>query len=202
MDKQLTLFDFSSPQAAASWGPIDDRVMGGISNSTFLYKDSSGALFSGEVSMEHGGGFASVRSGHLDLELTETYLMEDAEESLNVLRDLKALGVLLSIDDFGTGYSSLGYLRRLPIDALKVDRSFLAGVPGDEDRTTITNAIIALGRSLRLRVIAEGVESGHQLAFLRDQGCDAIQGYLVSRPVPAERFVEFLAAGYRYGTTA
>ena len=71
MDKQLTFFDFSSPKAAASWGPIDDRVMGGVSNSTFLYKDSSGALFAGEVSMEHGGGFASVRSGHLDLELSD-----------------------------------------------------------------------------------------------------------------------------------
>ncbi len=176
-------------------GRDDLRIAVNVSSRQFAQKGFAGMV--ARVLNETG-----MNPARLDLELTETYLMEDAEESLSVLRDLKALGVLLSIDDFGTGYSSLGYLRRLPIDALKVDRSFLAGVPGDDDRTTITNAIIALGRSLRLRVIAEGVESGHQLAFLRDQGCDEIQGYLVSRPVPAERFAEFLASGYRYGTPA
>ena len=134
----------------------------------------------------------------LDLELTETVLMEDAEENLAVLRELKALGVRLSIDDFGTGYSSLGYLRRLPIGTLKVDRSFLAGVPSDEDRTTITSAIVALGRSLRLGVIAEGVESPEQVAFLRELGCDEMQGYLVSRPLPPRDFAAFLQPGYRW----
>jgi diguanylate cyclase (GGDEF)-like protein len=135
----------------------------------------------------------------LDLELTETVLMEDAEENLAVLQELKALGVRLSIDDFGTGYSSLGYLRRLPIGALKVDRSFLAGVPSDEDRTTITSAIVALGRSLRLGVIAEGVESPEQVAFLRELGCDEMQGYLVSRPLPPRDFAALLEPGYRWG---
>ena len=135
----------------------------------------------------------------LDLELTETVLMEDAEDNLAVLQEIKALGVRLSIDDFGTGYSSLGYLRRLPIGALKVDRSFLAGVPSDEDRTTITSAIVALGRSLRLGVIAEGVEYPEQVAFLRELGCDEMQGYLVSRPLPPEDFAAFLENGAHPG---
>lgn len=130
--------------------------------------------------------------GRLELEITETVLMEDDEDNRRVLEKLKDLGVGLSIDDFGTGYSSLGYLSRLPIDALKVDRSFLAGLPLDSDGKTLTAAIVALGRSLGLRVVAEGVESAEQLSFLWVLGCDEIQGYLVSRPVPPETFVPLL----------
>ena len=124
----------------------------------------------------------------LDLEITETSVMQDAEENRKILKRLKDLGIRVSVDDFGTGYSSLSYLRRLPLDALKVDRSFLAGVPTDEDRTTITTAIIALGRSLNLTVVAEGVETEEQLRFLREKGCHEAQGYWIGRPAPAEAF--------------
>ena len=130
----------------------------------------------------------------LDLELTETVVMEDAEENIRSLGRLKALGVRLSVDDFGTGYSSLSYLKRFPLDALKIDRSFLSGVPGDPDHVAITTAIIAMARSLRLDLVAEGVETEEQLAFIREQGCQEFQGYLVSPPVPAVRFLELVRA--------
>ena len=108
-----------------------------------------------------------------------------------MLRSLKEMGVHLSIDDFGTGYSSLSYLRRFPLDTLKIDRSFVKDVTTDADNAEITKAIIAMAHSLKLRVLAEGVETEEQYRFLRDQGCQVLQGFLFSRPLPYDELVRF-----------
>ena len=122
----------------------------------------------------------------LKLEITESAVMENAEEAAGVLAELKALGVGLSVDDFGTGYSSLAYLRRFPIDQLKIDRSFVQDVTRHPDSAAIVQSIIGLARSLRLQTVAEGVETSEQRDFLREAGCDLMQGYLFSRPLPPE----------------
>ncbi|MHC5350891.1 bifunctional diguanylate cyclase/phosphodiesterase [Metapseudomonas furukawaii] len=124
----------------------------------------------------------------LQLEITEGFIMSQAEEALGVLHNLKALGVQLAIDDFGTGYSSLSYLKRLPLDVLKIDKSFVHGLPDDPNDAAISRAIIALGRSMQLTVIAEGVETPAQEAFLTAEGCEQIQGYIVSIALPTEAF--------------
>ena len=126
--------------------------------------------------------------GKIVLELTESMMMSDAESSIALLASLKALGPSLSIDDFGTGYSSLAYLKRFPLDELKIDRSFVIGLAKDETDASIVRAIIALAHSLEFRVVAEGVETEEQLAALRRLGCDVFQGYFFSRPLPAEEF--------------
>jgi diguanylate cyclase (GGDEF)-like protein/PAS domain S-box-containing protein len=128
----------------------------------------------------------------LDLEITESNAMQNAELSISALWDLKNLGVRLSMDDFGTGYSSLNYLRRFPIDRIKIDQSFVRDVNRNPDDAAIAAAIIAMAHSLKLTVVAEGVETEEQLDFLRDQRCDEMQGYLFSPPVPAAKFQEFL----------
>jgi EAL domain-containing protein (putative c-di-GMP-specific phosphodiesterase class I) len=124
----------------------------------------------------------------LQLEITESFIMTQAEEALLILHELKELGLQLAIDDFGTGYSSLSYLKRLPLDILKIDKSFVRGLPSDPDDAAITRAIIALGRSLQMTVIAEGVETKAQEIFLTSEGCEQIQGYVISRPLSAESF--------------
>ena len=129
-----------------------------------------------------------VDPGHLGLEITETMLMQADERNLATLRSLRALGIRIAVDDFGTGYSSLSYLKHFPVDTLKIDRSFVQDVASREDDAAITRAIIAMGRSLQLRVVAEGVETREQLFFLRRHGCDAIQGALVGLPLPAPEF--------------
>ena len=111
--------------------------------------------------------------------------MNRTDEVVATLSRLSDLGLRLAIDDFGTGYSSLSYLRRLPIDTLKIDRSFVMDIGDDPDDTAIVVAVISMARSLKLKVIAEGVETPQQLEFLREQGCDQYQGYLVSRPISA-----------------
>lgn len=128
----------------------------------------------------------------LELELTETMLMQDAESSASVLTALKALGVRLAIDDFGTGYSSLSYLRRFPIDTLKIDQSFVRDIINNSDGATIVSAVIGLGKNLKQRVIAEGVETTEQLAFLRNQKCEEGQGFHFCHAVPAEAFMQLL----------
>ncbi len=128
---------------------------------------------------------AGIDASRLEVELTESLLMQKPEEAVLVLRQLKALGVTLALDDFGTGYSSLSMLKRFPLDTLKIDRSFVEGLPGDDDSVAIAQAIVAMARKLRYTVVAEGVETAAQSAFLRDNGCNALQGYLFSRPLPA-----------------
>ncbi|HEN8801718.1 EAL domain-containing protein [Pseudomonas sp. CM27] len=129
-----------------------------------------------------------LKAGDLQLEITENFIMSQAEEALAVLHQLKKLGVQLAIDDFGTGYSSLSYLKRLPLDILKIDKSFIRGLPDDPHDAAIARAIIALGRSMQLTIIAEGVENQAQQRFLAAEGCEQIQGYIVSLPLPAEDF--------------
>lgn len=130
----------------------------------------------------------------LEIELTESTLMRNAEEAVSMLNELHALGIGIAIDDFGTGYSSLSYLKRLPVDRLKIDRSFVADIGTSGDDETITAAIIALAHELRLQVIAEGVETSAQFAFLRERACDELQGYFFAPPLPGEEAAALLRA--------
>ena len=128
----------------------------------------------------------------LELEITETAVMSDPEESIRTLERLSEMGVLISVDDFGTGYSSMSYLRRLPIDKLKIDRSFINEITARPDDALIVQAVVSLAHSLRLKVIAEGVETREQLDFLKGIGCDQYQGFLFSRPLPAPAFLTLM----------
>ena len=128
----------------------------------------------------------------LELEITESLLMDDTEASQLALQDLKALGTGIYLDDFGTGYSSLAYLKKFPLDGLKIDRSFIRDLPGDADGEAITRAILALSHALRLTVVAEGVETAAQLAFLGAADCEVAQGYFFSRPLPFREFLIWL----------
>lgn len=127
---------------------------------------------------------------YLELEVTESLLLSNEDWMLEILKELKSMGVQLAIDDFGTGYSSLSYLRQFPVSKLKIDRSFIADVALDGDDAAITAAIISMARKLNLRVVAEGVENAEQVTFLRAQRCDGLQGYYFSRPLPADKLVE------------
>lgn len=153
-----------------------------VSAVEFRHKDflASVALILAETGLE---------PRYLELELTEGILMHDAESSVSVLQALKAMGVQLAIDDFGTGYSSLSYLKRFPIDTLKIDQTFVHDIGAESDDATIVSAVIAMGINLKQRVIAEGVETHEQLAFLRTRLCDEGQGFLFSHPLPPEELV-------------
>ncbi len=129
---------------------------------------------------------------NIDLEITETIAMTDAENSIKTLHRLKALGVQLSMDDFGTGYSSLSYLHQFPLDILKIDRSFVKDIEGNNEDGAIARAVIAMAHSMNLKVIAEGVETEEQFQFLKAHDCDIIQGYLISQPIPADKFEQLL----------
>jgi EAL domain-containing protein (putative c-di-GMP-specific phosphodiesterase class I) len=131
----------------------------------------------------------------LEIELTESVLIQNSTSTAAVLRALKTLGVQLAIDDFGTGYSSLSYLRQFPIDVLKIDQSFVHYITADADDATLVSAMIAMCQGLKRRVIAEGVETRAQLAFLQAQRCDEAQGFYFSHPVAAERFTKLLRTG-------
>jgi diguanylate cyclase (GGDEF)-like protein/PAS domain S-box-containing protein len=137
-----------------------------------------------------------VEPGCLELELTESFLMQDATVTGTVLRALKDLGVMLALDDFGTGYSSLSHLRRFPIDTLKIDQSFVRDLATDADDASIVNAVISMGESLHMRVVAEGVETRDQLAFLQQHGCPVGQGYYFGRPVLAGQLTPLLRANF------
>lgn len=150
------------------------------------------ALATGTAAVLERTGFPADR---LELELTESVVMREASESMRRMRELTRLGVGLAIDDFGTGYSSLAYLRSFPIRSLKIDRSFIQDVDRDPSSATIVQAIVAMGASLGLNVVAEGVETGQQLRALRKMGCHEMQGFLVSRALPAEEIVPLLRDG-------
>ena len=135
--------------------------------------------------------------GSLGLEITEGLVMQQAEASINTLRELVAMDIKISIDDFGTGYSSLSYLKRFPINVLKIDQSFVHDIPGDADDAAIASTIITMAHSLGLKVVAEGVETEEQLSFMCQHGCDAMQGYFFSKPLPADQFESFLKSGAR-----
>ncbi|MBI3900169.1 MAG: amino acid permease [Gammaproteobacteria bacterium] len=133
-----------------------------------------------------------VRAEYLELELTESTLIHNADTVIATLRALKSIGVSLSLDDFGTGYSNLRYLRRFPIDLIKIDQSFIVDLPDNEEAASITRAIIALASSLKLKTVAEGVETEGQLKFLIEHGCDAVQGFYYSQPLSAKQMTELL----------
>ncbi len=133
----------------------------------------------------------AVNPVFLTFEITESMIMADTENMLKKLKEIKGLGIKLSIDDFGTGYSSLRYLNRFPLDALKIDRSFVQELPGSTDASAIVNAILVLAKALKLKTIAEGVETDQQLAFLQNTACDAVQGYYFSKPMPVAAFESY-----------
>jgi diguanylate cyclase (GGDEF)-like protein/PAS domain S-box-containing protein len=161
-----------------------------VNISAMEFRDEN--FFEGVMAILQNTGF-DPRS--LELELTESVLMKRAESTESILRKLRARGVQLAVDDFGTGYSSLSYLRKFPIDALKIDQSFVRQITTAPDETTIVTAMISMGRSLKLRVIAEGVETLKELEFLQAHQCDEAQGYYFSRPVLPEQFAKLLETG-------
>ena len=136
---------------------------------------------------------SGLDSRWLEIELTESAIMKNMDESSSILQEIKLMGLRVAIDDFGTGYSSLAYLKRFPLDILKIDRSFIHDIPGDRDNEAIAAAIVAMAHSLNLEVIAEGVETEEQLEFLRSHGCDEVQGFLLSRPLPGEQMKDYIA---------
>ena len=142
--------------------------------------------------VENAIAYSDITPQQIELEITETVLMEDAATAERVLHKLSAMGVSIAIDDFGTGYSSLAYVKAFPIDRIKVDRSFIQDIPGDATGSVITQSILSLAKSLGLHTIAEGVETQEQVDFLRSHGCDELQGYLLSRPLPPTQVEELL----------
>ena len=177
-------------QQAALWraqGHEHLRVAVNISPSLFREKDLA-ALVQSVLDV------AGLPPENLELEITEGMLMGDVQRALTVLKELKAMGVFIAIDDFGTGYSSLAYLKRFPIDILKVDRSFVMECDAGNEAVAITRAIVSLAHSLNLRVVAEGVETASQLAVLNVLGCEEYQGYLFAKPLPVSEALAFLKA--------
>jgi EAL domain-containing protein (putative c-di-GMP-specific phosphodiesterase class I) len=130
----------------------------------------------------------------LELEITENVMLHDVEAAIRKLTAIRDLGVRLAVDDFGTGYSSLSQLKRFPIDALKIDHSFIRGIPTDKDDMAITEAILALGKTLGVTIVAEGVETVEQQRFLLRHACHEMQGFYFSRPIPPQQFAEFYRA--------
>jgi diguanylate cyclase len=134
-----------------------------------------------------------IEPWRLQLEITESNAMQNAENTIYTLRELKALGVRIAMDDFGTGYSSLSYLKRFPIDTLKLDAAFINDVTTDPSDAAIVSGVISMAHSLHIEVVAEGVETEGQLEFLQRQNCDVIQGFLFSKPLPADQIAHFVA---------
>jgi EAL domain-containing protein (putative c-di-GMP-specific phosphodiesterase class I) len=126
---------------------------------------------------------------YLEVEITESAVMDDVETAIDRLNVIAKMGVRISVDDFGTGYTSISYLKQFPVSILKIDQHFIKGLPGNQDDCAITTTVIALAHNLNLEVIAEGVETAEQLQFLADHHCDLIQGYFLSRPLPANKII-------------
>jgi diguanylate cyclase (GGDEF)-like protein len=177
-------------KAAKGWKDdhgFDIRIAINVSAAQFSQSDLCG--YTQKVINETG-----LAPHNVELEVTESVFMDDIHHTIQTLQNLHAIGVELAIDDFGTGYSSLSYLRQFPIDRLKIDQSFIRNALNDPDDASIARTIIALGRALGLKVIAEGVETKDHEAFLVKEGCDEVQGFRYSRPVPNEKFIEFIKA--------
>jgi diguanylate cyclase (GGDEF)-like protein len=171
-----------------SWqadGLIIDRLSVNVSSRQFMQRKFVDIVYRALTA-------TGMSPNRLELEITESLLMEDRIDMVYILDELHTMGVKLAIDDFGTGFSSLSYLKRLPVDALKIDRSFIRDVPRNEDATTITNSIIALAHALKITVIAEGVENEEQLTLLRSQQCDGGQGFYFAIPMSSEDFVAYV----------
>jgi len=171
------------------------RIAVNLSGRQFVRQDLRGMV---EKLLDDAG----IAPGAIELELTESTIMEHVEETVETLKTLRELGVYLSIDDFGTGYSSMAYLKRFTIDKLKIDQSFVRDLATDSDDAAIVIATIAMAHALNLTVIAEGVETEEQLQFLKDHGCEQMQGYYFSRPLPVDDITELLRSGQRLGVTA
>jgi EAL domain-containing protein (putative c-di-GMP-specific phosphodiesterase class I) len=174
---------------AKSWQAMGLPLSVAVNLSARQFYQKDLALRIGEILSE-----TTLAPEMLELEITESLLMKHSEASNTTLAELKARGIEISIDDFGTGYSSLSYLKRFPINTLKIDQSFVRDITTNPDDAAITTGIIALAHSLRLTVIAEGVETLEQLDFLRTHGCDQFQGYYMSRPLPPGKLEEWLKA--------
>jgi EAL domain-containing protein (putative c-di-GMP-specific phosphodiesterase class I) len=143
---------------------------------------------------------ADIDPGMAELEITENVAMQNIDSAIATLTILKQMGIAIAMDDFGTGYSSLGYLRRLPVDIVKIDQSFVHGIPESKEDALIAQAIIAMANSLNLSLVVEGVENARQLRFFRQQGCDIVQGYLFSKPVNAAEMLKLLDSHSTPGT--
>ena len=169
-------------QQAVEW-QCDRSAPVGIAVNVSVRQIEAGDDFIKEVTALLGSTGLDPRL--LDLEITEGVLLEDPEAAIVVLEKLRQLGICLSLDDFGTGYSSLSQLRQLPFDTLKLDRSFICGADSDPDAAALVGSIIAMAKVVELRVVVEGVETRKQRRLLEQLGCDEIQGYLISKPMPA-----------------
>jgi diguanylate cyclase (GGDEF)-like protein len=169
---------------AASW-PKPLQIAINLSPIQFQHGDVVGLVH--QILLETG-----LTPGRLVLEITEGALIGEFSRAVSILRRLKALGVRIAMDDFGTGYSSLSYLQSFPFNKIKIDRAFIANIHSNPQSATIVRAVIGLGRSLDLSVVAEGVETEAQLAFLRQEGCDEVQGYLIGCPLPIENYAELI----------
>jgi len=175
---------------AASW-PRPLQVAVNLSPIQFRHGDLPQLVHS--VLLETG-----LASRRLELEITESVLIGDFSRAASILRRLKALGVRIAMDDFGTGYSSLSYLQAFPFDKIKIDRAFICNLDRNAQSAAIVRAVIGLGRGLDLPVVAEGVETKDQLAFLSREACDEVQGYLLGRPAPIEDYAEVVGQSRRF----
>jgi len=165
---------------AASWtAPLQVAV--NLSPAQFTHGDLVGLVHS--ILLETG-----LAPDRLELEITEGVLIEDFDRGQSLLRRLKALGVRISMDDFGSGYSSLSYLQAFPFDKIKIDRAFVMNLGRNPQSAAIVRAVIGLGHGLEMSIVAEGVETQEQLGFLAEQGCDAVQGYFIGKPLPIEQY--------------
>jgi len=169
---------------AASW-PQPLQIAINLSPIQFRQGDLPALIHS--ILLETG-----LRADRLELEITESVLIDNFSKGTSVLRRLKSLGVRIAMDDFGTGYSSLSYLQSFPFDKIKIDKTFILNVESNAQSATIVRAVIGLAKGLGLPVLAEGVETKEQLAFLTQEACNEVQGYLIGRPYPIEQYAELI----------